>query len=212
MLQIENVSLTLNGKLLLSLNEIIEEGSILTVMGPSGCGKSSLLAYIGGFLNNAFEAAGSVKVDGSEITGLPAHERGMGVLFQDPLLFPHMSVGENLLFALPGSGLGKAERRGLAEEALSEVGLDGFFDRDPATLSGGQKARVALMRVLLSEPRALLLDEPFSKLDAGRRGQIREIVFDIARRKRLPTLLVTHDEADATATGGRVIDLGSEEE
>ena len=202
----------MNGKLLLSLNEIIEEGSILTVMGPSGCGKSSLLAYIGGFLNNAFEAAGSVKVDGSEITGLPAHERGMGVLFQDPLLFPHMSVGENLLFALPGSGLGKAERRGLAEEALSEVGLDGFFDRDPATLSGGQKARVALMRVLLSEPRALLLDEPFSKLDAGRRGQIREIVFDIARRKRLPTLLVTHDEADATATGGRVIDLGSEEE
>ena len=212
MLQIENVSLTLNGKLLLSLNEIIEEGSILTVMGPSGCGKSSLLAYIGGFLNNAFEAAGSVKVDGSEITGLPAHERGMGVLFQDPLLFPHMSVGENLLFALPGSGLGKAERRGLAEEALSEVGLDGFFGRDPATLSGGQKARVALMRVLLSEPRALLLDEPFSKLDAGRRGQIREIVFDIARRKQLPTLLVTHDEADATATGGRVIDLGSEEE
>ena len=212
MLQIENVSLTLNGKLLLSLNEIIEEGSILTVMGPSGCGKSSLLAYIGGFLNNAFEAAGSVKVDGSEITGLPAHERGMGVLFQDPLLFPHMSVGENLLFALPGGGLGKVERRGLAEEALSEVGLDGFFGRDPATLSGGQKARVALMRVLLSEPRALLLDEPFSKLDAGRRGQIREIVFDIARRKRLPTLLVTHDEADATATGGRVIDLGSEEE
>ena len=212
MLQIENVSLTLNGKLLLSLNEIIEEGSILTVMGPSGCGKSSLLAYIGGFLNNAFEAAGSVKVDGSEITGLPAHERGMGVLFQDPLLFPHMSVGENLLFALPGGGLGKVERRGLAEEALSEVGLDGFFDRDPATLSGGQKARVALMRVLLSEPRALLLDEPFSKLDAGRRGQIREIVFDIARRKQLPTLLVTHDEADATATGGRVIDLGSEEE
>ena len=212
MLQIENVSLTLNGKLLLSLNETIEEGSILTVMGPSGCGKSSLLAYIGGFLNNAFEAAGSVKVDGSEITGLPAHERGMGVLFQDPLLFPHMSVGENLLFALPGGGLGKVERRGLAEEALSEVGLDGFFGRDPATLSGGQKARVALMRVLLSEPRALLLDEPFSKLDAGRRGQIREIVFDIARRKRLPTLLVTHDEADAIATGGRVIDLGSEEE
>ena len=212
MLQIENVSLTLNGKLLLSLNETIEEGSILTVMGPSGCGKSSLLAYIGGFLNNAFEAAGSVKVDGSEITGLPAHERGMGVLFQDPLLFPHMSVGENLLFALPGGGLGKVERRGLAEEALSEVGLDGFFGRDPATLSGGQKARVALMRVLLSEPRALLLDEPFSKLDAGRRGQIREIVFDIARRKQLPTLLVTHDEADAIATGGRVIDLGSEEE
>ena len=212
MLQIENVSLTLNGKLLLSLNEIIEEGSILTVMGPSGCGKSSLLAYIGGFLNNAFEAAGSVKVDGSEITGLPAHERGMGVLFQDPLLFPHMSVGENLLFALPGGGLGKVERRGLAEEALSEVGLDGFFGRDPATLSGGQKARVALMRVLLSEPRALLLDEPFSKLDAGRRGQIREIVFDIARRKQLPTLLVIHDEADAIATGGRVIDLGSEEE
>jgi putative thiamine transport system ATP-binding protein len=95
------------------------------------------------------------------------------------------------------------------EQALAEIGLEGFAERDPATLSGGQKARVALMRMLLSEPRALLLDEPFSRLDAALRGQIRELVFTRARALGLPTLLVTHDAADAEAAGGRVIELAT---
>ena len=98
-------------------------------------------------------------------------------------------------------------RLGKVRAAMAQAGLDDFFDRDPATLSGGQKARVALMRVLVSQPRALLLDEPFSKLDAGRRDQIRPFVFGEAKRQNLPTLLVTHDEADAQAAGGKLIDL-----
>ena len=146
-------------------------------------------------------------LDGRDITGLPANERRTGLLFQDPMLFPHMSVGENLLFAVHGGS--SQARRKLAEDALAEAGLEGLFDRDPATLSGGQRARVALMRVLLSQPRALLLDEPFSKLDAGMKSQIRQFVFREARERGLPVLLVTHDPQDAVEAGGQCIELGA---
>ena len=203
---LQDVAISLGGRELLRLSESIEPGEILTVMGPSGSGKSSLLAYVGGFLDSNFVASGGVMLNGDQLNNLPAHQRHTGILFQDPLLFPHMSVGENLLFAIPPDLKGSA-RRDTAEKALEQAGLEGFFDRDPATLSGGQKARVALMRVLVSKPRALLLDEPFSKLDAGRRDQIRRFVFEEAKRQNLPILLVTHDEADAMAAGGKIIDL-----
>lgn len=205
-LRLDDVRIRLNGVELLHLSETIEPGDILTVMGPSGSGKSSLLAYVGGFLDANFEASGDVSLGGQKLTGLPAHERHTGILFQDPLLYPHMSVGENLLFAIPAKVTGN-QRKETALNALAQAGLEGFFDRDPATLSGGQKARVALMRVLVSQPRALLLDEPFSKLDASRRDHIRQFVFDEAKSQNLPTLLVTHDEADAKAAGGKIIDL-----
>ena len=203
---LQDVAISLGGRELLRLSESIEPGEILTVMGPSGSGKSSLLAYVGGFLDSNFVASGGVMLNGDQLNNLPAHQRHTGILFQDPLLFPHMSVGENLLFAIPPDLKGSA-RRDTAEKALEQAGLEEFFDRDPATLSGGQKARVALMRVLVSKPRALLLDEPFSKLDAGRRDQIRRFVFEEAKRQNLPILLVTHDEADAMAAGGKIIDL-----
>ena len=205
-LNLQDVAITLNGRELLRLSETIAPGEILTVMGPSGSGKSSLLAYVGGFLDSNFEAIGEIVLNGVRLNDLPPHRRHTGILFQDPLLFPHMSVGENLLFALTAS-VPANQRRLVAEEALEQAGLAGFFERDPATLSGGQKARVALMRVLLSKPLALLLDEPFSKLDAGRRDQIRGFVFDEARRQNLPILLVTHDRADALAAGGKIVDL-----
>lgn len=207
-LLLDNVVVALKGQTLLSLDEEIFPGQLLTVMGPSGSGKSSLLAYVGGFLAAEFQASGDVYLDGAKITDLPAYRRHTGILFQDPLLFPHMSVGENLVFAIAHKVKG-ADRRLQAEQALQQAGLDGFFDRDPATLSGGQKARVALMRVLVSEPKALLLDEPFSKLDASRRDQIRSFVFDEVKRRNIPTLLVTHDEADAVAASGKIIDLDS---
>jgi putative thiamine transport system ATP-binding protein len=193
---------------LLAVTHRVEPGKVLTVMGPSGSGKSTLLAYIGGFLDPAFSASGKVFSGGEEMTALPAEERHAGILFQDPLLFPHMSVGGNLLFAIPPSVKGKAPRLALADEALEGVGLTGMAARDPDTLSGGQKARVALARVLLSAPRMLLLDEPFSKLDAGLRSQMRELVFAKARSSGLPVLLVTHDEADAEAAGGPVVRIG----
>lgn len=203
---LKDVTISLNGRVLLDISVTVSPGETLTVMGESGSGKSSLLAYICGFLDRNFDASGDVYLGELNLTTLPSHQRHTGILFQDPLLFPHMSVGENLLFAVPASITGQ-ERVEQAEAALLEAGLEGFFDRDPATLSGGQKARVALMRVLLSQPSALLLDEPFSKLDSGRRDRIRKFVFEEARRQNLPTLLVTHDEADAQAAEGKIVRL-----
>ena len=203
-LTLDDVKITLNGKALLAISAHVGKGEVLTVMGPSGSGKSTLLAYIGGFLDPVFQASGKVLADDVDLTVLPPERRHTGILFQDPLLFPHLSVGGNLMFALSEKVIGRAERRKRCETALADKGLPDFFDRDPDTLSGGQKARVALARVLLSEPRALLLDEPFSKLDFGLRSQVRQLVFERAKQSGLPVIMVTHDPSDAEAAGGEI--------
>ena len=192
--------------LIVSASLTAAPSEITTLMGPSGSGKSSILAAITGTLPEGLSATGDILLGTQDLAVLPAWKRRIGILFQDDLLVPHLSVGGNLALGLAPGGT-RAERRGRVEQALAEVGLDGFADRDPATLSGGQKARVALMRVLLSEPRALLLDEPFGSLDAELRSQIRTLVFDHAKARGLPTLLVTHDPQDAEAAGGPVIRL-----
>jgi putative thiamine transport system ATP-binding protein len=153
----------------------------------------------------AIAASGRIALNGLDLAGLPPELRGIGILFQDDLLFPHMTVGENMAFALPRDSGARGNRQQLIDSALEECGLTGFAPRDPATLSGGQRARVALLRTLLSQPRALLLDEPFNKLDLDLRSSFRELVFSHARGRSLPTLLVTHDPADAGT--GRVIPL-----
>ncbi len=206
-LSLEGLSISLRGRPLLSLDLRIGPGEVLTVMGPSGSGKSTLLAAITGTLPAAFEMTGRIRLDGHDITDLPTEARRVGILFQDELLFPHLSVGGNLAFGLPASVKGRDRRRALIEAALQDIGLAGFADRDPATLSGGQRARVALMRMLLSEPCALLLDEAFSKLDTALRDQTRQLVFEISRRRGLPVLQVTHDRSDAEAAGGRILTL-----
>ncbi|MCC5883171.1 MAG: ATP-binding cassette domain-containing protein [Halomonas sp.] len=203
-LKLDEISIVLDGKTLLEVDVEIAPGEVFTVMGPSGSGKSTLLAYLAGFLAPAFQASGQALLDGRDISCLPAEQRGIGLLFQDPLLFPHLSVAGNLRFGIPRASPHKAGR---IEAALAQVGLAGFGPRDPATLSGGQKARVALMRLLLSEPRAVLLDEPFSKLDRQLRHDMRRLVFDRLREAGLPSLLVTHDREDAEEAGGRVIEL-----
>lgn len=170
------------------------KGSITTLMGPSGCGKSSLLAAIAGLPVPGLRADIQIELDGQRVDHLPTSQRRIGLLFQDDLLFAHMSVRENLLFAVPAGP--RAERAAQAERALAELGFEAMAERNPLTLSGGQRARVSLMRTLLSQPQALLLDEPFSKLDMALREQFREFVFEHARRLQLPTLLVTHDAAD----------------
>jgi putative thiamine transport system ATP-binding protein len=209
-LTLDAITIALGQRPLLAISARVEPGETLTVMGASGSGKSTLLAYIGGFLAPEFTASGRVLSGEAEITRLPAEDRHAGLLFQDPLLFPHMSVAGNVAFALPAGIKGRAARLEQAEAALADVGLAGYGDGDPATLSGGQKARVALARTLVSQPRMMLLDEPFSKLDAGLRAQIRELVFAKARAAMLPVILVTHDEADARAAGGQIVTIGED--
>lgn len=203
-LTLKDVHISLHGNALLQVNTRIEPGATLTIMGPSGIGKSSLLAYVAGFLSRDFSARGEIFLGERCLNGLPAEQRGIGLLFQDPLLFPHLSVAQNLLFAVPRH---VSHRQQQVDLALEAVGLKGFGDRDPATLSGGQKARVALQRLLLSQPKAVLLDEPFSRLDAHLRQDIRQQVFQTLRDAALPTILVTHDVEDAAASGGSVIEL-----
>jgi putative thiamine transport system ATP-binding protein len=206
-LVIRDLHIAVAGRPLLDLSLSITPGDIVTIKGPSGSGKSTLLAYVAGLLAPVFDAHGEVWLGSRRIDQLPAHLRGTGLLFQDDLLFPHLSVGGNLKFAIGPGKAGKLERDALVEETLAQAGLEGFAKRDPATLSGGQRARVSLLRVLLSEPRALLLDEPFSKLDPELRAQFRQYVFNEARLRMLPVLLVTHDSEDHIAAGGRMIEL-----
>jgi putative thiamine transport system ATP-binding protein len=174
----------------------VAPGEVVSVMGPSGVGKSSLVAFIAGALPSGFRASGEVRLNGRALNDLPIEARRVGVLYQDDLLFAHMSVGDNLAFAIP-PGPSRGERTARVQAALAAAELDGLASRDPATLSGGQKARVTLMRALLAEPEALLLDEPFSKLDPALRERMRAFTFAQVAERALPALLVTHDPADA---------------
>ncbi|TYK67315.1 ATP-binding cassette domain-containing protein [Colwellia echini] len=204
-LQINNLKLFRQNELLLSVNEQINGGEILTIMGPSGSGKSSLLNWLTGSLPQGFHAKGEVLLNNNNITNTAAHLRHVGVLYQDALLFSHLSVAGNISFAMPAGN--KKQRLEKIDDALEQFGLSGFANRHPDNLSGGQQARVALLRVLLSEPKAILLDEPFSKLDVQLREDTRQLVFEQIRYHQLPALMVTHDHSDAEAAGGKIITL-----
>lgn len=207
MLEIKQLTIGRGPQLLVhQLSLRVDGGAVATITGASGSGKSTVLNWLVGDLDPAFEARGELWLNGERRDGLPVQARGIGILFQDDLLFPHLSVGQNLAFALPATVRGAADRRARIEQTLRDIGLDGFHDRDPATLSGGQRARVGLMRALLAEPAALLLDEPFSRLDATLRAQFRGFVFEQIQRQRIPTLLVTHDPDDVPP-GGQVFDI-----
>lgn len=204
-LELQGLRILQDQTTVVALDLTVSPGDVLTIMGPSGSGKSTALAAMMGTLAPAFRSQGRVILAGRDITTLPPQKRKVGLLFQDDVLFPHLSVGANLAFALPPSIKGRMTRGALVENALEQAGLAGFATRDPATLSGGQRARVALMRTLLARPCALLLDEPFSRLDAELRAQIRKFVMSRIREEGLPAVLVTHDPEDARAAGGRVV-------
>ncbi|MEI6098264.1 MAG: ATP-binding cassette domain-containing protein [Alphaproteobacteria bacterium] len=204
-LQLDDLQIRLGTRLLVRIAAEIAPGEILTVMGPSGSGKSTLLAALTGAVAPVFHVTGRILLQGRDITDLQPHARRIGLLFQDDLLFPHLTVSGNLAFALPASLRPRAARNARIDDALTQVDLQGFGPRDPATLSGGQRARVALARCLLSDPLALALDEPFSRLDTALRATIRDLVFSHARARALPVVLVTHDPQDAAAAAGAVV-------
>lgn len=204
MLNTTALSLHLQGTPLLRLPPLtVAPGDVLTLMGPSGCGKSSLLAALAGVLpgmltgKGPFRLDGELSLDGRRLTDLSPQQRHIGMLFQEDLLFAHLSAAENLMFGLPAHIKGQAARRAMALAALQEVGLAAEADKLPGQLSGGQKARVSLLRTLLAEPAALLLDEPFSRLDKPLRAAFRILVFERIAARKIPAILVTHDEEDA---------------
>lgn len=203
MLNTTPLRLYLEENLLLSLPALqIVPGEVLTLMGPSGCGKSSLLAALAGVLpaSGPLRLEGDVTLGARRLTQLPPQARRIGMLFQDDLLFDHLTVAENLMFGMPASVKGHRARQEKAVAALAQVDLTNQADKLPRALSGGQKARVSLLRALLAEPEALLLDEPFSRLDKPLRAAFRALVFAQIKALAIPAILVTHDEDDAPGT------------
>ena len=172
----------------------VEPGSVLAVVGPSGCGKSTLLATIAGITP---ALGGRVIIGGHDVTESPTHERRVAMVFQEPLLFPTMNVLDNVAYGPRRSGLSKVDARAKAEELLGWVDLAGLGDRLVDQLSGGQAQRVSLARALAAEPRVLLLDEPFSALDAPLRTRLALDVLEAVQRAGIPAVHVTHDPAEA---------------
>ena len=186
----------------------IAPGEFFTLLGPSGCGKTTALRMIAGF---AEPDEGEIRLDGSSVAGVPPWRRDLGLVFQSYALWPHLTVFEHVAFGLRERRVPRAETRARVAEALAMVGLDGLGDRRPSQLSGGQQQRVALARTLVVRPRALLLDEPLSNLDAKLRAQMRVELRRLHRELEITTIYVTHDQEEAMALSTRlaVFDRGA---
>jgi len=179
---------------------------IVAVLGPSGSGKSTLLGTIAGVVP---AAGGEILVDGRDVTHAPIHQRGIGLIFQEPLLFPHLSVSDNVAYGLRRHGMSRADARVRAQELLTWVDLADYGDRRPDELSGGQAQRVALARALAPQPAVLLLDEPFSALDLDLRQRLADDVARTLRMAGVAALHVTHDPQEAAAVADRVVTLAN---
>ncbi len=202
MLEVRQVSKSFNGTP--ALREVsfrVAEGEILCLLGPSGCGKTTLLRVVAGL-----EAAdqGQVLVAGADLSRLPVHRRGLGMMFQEYALFPHKDVGGNVAFGLRMAGLPQDEIEARVSEALGLVGLSGFEARSVHELSGGEQQRVALARSLAPRPRLLLLDEPLGSLDRALRERLMNELRHILNSVGVTSVYVTHDQSEAFALGDRV--------
>ncbi len=180
----------------------IEKGEFVSLLGPSGCGKTTTLQMIAGLHE---PSAGSVQLEGQDLTSIPPNKRGLGIVFQSYALFPHMTAAENIAFGLEMRGVSRAERGDRVKRALDQVQLTTFADRHPKALSGGQRQRVALARALVIEPPVLLLDEPLSNLDAKLREEMQLELRILQQKIGVTTVLVTHDQSEALSMSDRIV-------
>ncbi len=180
----------------------VEPGELVAFLGPSGCGKTTALKIVAGLLR---PTSGEVLVDGDRVTDVPPERRGAAMVFQKPLIFPHMSVAQNIGFGLRMRSVPRDRMEKRVDRALRNVRMEGFADRRPGELSGGQQQRVALARALVTEPRLLLLDEPLSALDASLRGEMRELVREVQEQGGYTTVFVTHDQEEAVVLANRIV-------
>jgi thiamine transport system ATP-binding protein len=179
----------------------VDTGEILALLGPSGSGKTTLFRVIAGLLE---PDSGTVRIDHLDVTHTPAHRRGVGMVFQDDQLFPHLDVADNIAFGLRMQNVPRADRLRRVDELLTLVGLPGFGSRPIDRLSGGEAKRVALARALAVQPSVLLLDEPLTGLDRELHDRLADDLADLLRAARVTTLLVTHDLDEATSIADRV--------
>ena len=184
------------------LDIVIPSGCLIGLLGPSGCGKSTTLYMIAGLLE---PSSGQIFFGDEDVTALPAEKRGIGLVFQNYALYPHMTVKQNIMFPLQNMKLSKAEALERTQKYARLVGIEELLNRKPKQLSGGQQQRVAIARALVKEPRVLLLDEPLSNLDARLRLQTREEIKRIQRETGITTIFVTHDQEEAMSISDEIV-------
>lgn len=205
MIELGDIVVSFDGNVILDgVSLTIERGEVVALLGASGSGKSTILRVVAGLLA---PDAGTVRIDGVDVTGVPTHRRGVGMVFQDNQLFPHRTVAENVAFGLKMAGIGATQRRELASDWLRRVGLAGFGPRTTTELSGGEAKRVALARTLVVEPRVVLLDEPLTGLDRELRDDLLADLSALLRATEATALLVTHDVDEARACADRVVHM-----
>ena len=201
-LRLEEVEKTYDNEFTLAPLELdIQEGEFFTLIGPSGCGKTTLLKVIAGLVK---PDRGTIYHKGHVITDVLAEKRHFAMMFQQPHLFPHMTVEQNVSFGLRMKKVPKSERTRKTKEALRQVGLETFFNRHPSELSGGQQQRVSLARALVVEPELLLLDEPFSALDPQLKEEMQQLVKQLQKQLGITTICVTHDQQEAFLLSDRM--------
>ncbi|MCK1469926.1 ABC transporter ATP-binding protein [Bradyrhizobium sp. CW10] len=180
----------------------VRRGELVCLLGPSGCGKTTTLRMLAGFIS---PTSGEILIEGQDVTRVPAYRRDVGIVFQNYALFPHMTVAKNVEYGLVSIGMRREERADRVQEMLLRVELQQLAARYPRELSGGQQQRVALARALALQPKVLLLDEPFSNLDAQLRARLREDLRNLIRNLEMTTLFVTHDQEEALTLADRIV-------